>query len=88
MVDNIMAYPKRKIQCLRYKILPSGLCAEMCCNRGKKGLPGQIGPFSGPILEQTGTFYRFLRQNAELLEIMRKHDNPISRLEIVQSSCG
>ena len=24
------------VQCFRYKILPSGLCAEICCNRGKK----------------------------------------------------
>ena len=83
MVDNIMAYPKRKIQCLRYKILPSGLCAEICCNRGKKGLSGRIGTFSGPILEQIGTFCRHLHQNAELLKIMRKHDNPISRREKV-----
>ena len=50
-------------QCLRYKILPSGLCAEICCNRGKKGLSGWIGTFSGPILEQIGTFYRYLHQN-------------------------
>ena len=69
------------IQCLRYKILPSGLCAEICCNRGKKGLSGRIGTFSGPILEQIGTFCHYLHQNAELLKIMRKHDNPISRRE-------
>ena len=67
----------------RYKFLPSGLCAEKCCNRGKKGLSGRIGTFSGPILEQIGTFCRYLHQNAELLKIMRKHDNPISRPEKV-----
>ena len=70
-------------QCLRYKILPSGLCAETCCNRGKKGLLGRIRTFSGPILEQIRTFYHYVHQNAELLKIMRKHDNPISRREKV-----
>ena len=44
------------LQCLRYKILPSGLWAEICCKRGGKGLSGRIGTFSGPILEQIGTF--------------------------------
>ena len=47
------------LQCLRYKILPSGLCAEICCNRGKKGLPGRIGTFSVPMLEQIGTYCRY-----------------------------
>ena len=42
------------------------LCAELCCNRGKKDFQVE----SGPILE------RYLH-NAELLEITRKHDNPI-----------
>ena len=69
------------LQCLHYKILPSGLCAELCCKRGRKGLLGRIGTFSGPILEQIGTFYRYLHQNAELLKIMRKHDNSISRMK-------
>ena len=76
-------YKKGLKQCARYKFLPSGLCAEICCNRGKKGLSGRIGTFSGPILEQIGTFCRYLHQNAELLKIMRKHDNPISRPEKV-----
>ena len=71
------------VQCLHYKILPSGLCAEICYNRGKKGLSGRIETFSGPLLEQIGTFYRYLHQHAELLKIMRKHDNPISRSEKV-----
>ena len=68
-------------QCSRYRILPSWLCAEICCNRGKKGLSGRIRTFSGLILEQIGTFCRYLHQNAELLKIMRKLDNPISRHE-------
>ena len=38
---------------------------------------------SGPILQQIGTFCRYLHQNAELLKIMRKHDNPILRREKV-----
>ena len=38
---------------------------------------------SGPILEQIGTFCRYLHQNEELLKIMRKQDNPISRREKV-----
>ena len=50
---------------------------------GKKGLSGRIGTFLGPILEQIGTFCRYLHQNAELLKIMRKQDNPISRREKV-----
>ena len=65
-------------QCLHYKMLPSGLCAEICCQRRKKGLSGRIGTFSGPILEQIRTFHCYLNQNAELLKITRKHDNPIS----------
>ena len=43
-------------QCFPSKMLPSGLCAELCCNGGEKGLSGRIGTFSGPILEQIGTF--------------------------------
>ena len=50
------------------------LCAELCCNSGKKGLSGKIGTYSGADRD----FYRYLHQNAELLKIRRKHDNPIS----------
>ena len=53
------------MQCSQYKILPTGLCAEICCSRGKKGLSGRIRTLSGLILEQIGTFYRYLHQNAE-----------------------
>ena len=81
--DKEQPQQPQHLQCSRYRILPSGLCAEICCNRGKKGLSGRIGTFSGPILEQIGTFCRYLPQNAELLKIMRKHDNPISRREKV-----
>ena len=78
---------QRQSQCLHYRILPSGLCAEICCNRGeKKDFPGRIGTFSGLILEQIGTFYRYLHLNAELLRIMRKHDNSISRREKVHQN--
>ena len=34
----------------------------------ESGLLGRIGTFLGPILEQTGTFHRYLHQNAELLK--------------------
>ena len=38
------------VQCLRYKILPSLLCAEICCNRGIKGLSGRIWIFMEALL--------------------------------------
>ena len=41
----------------RYKILPSGLGAEIYCNREKKGLSGRIGTFSGPFQGQFGTLF-------------------------------
>ena len=35
---------------------------------GKKGLSGRIGTFSGPILEQIGTFSRYFHKNAKKLK--------------------
>ena len=45
------------MQWLLYKILRSGLCAEICCNGGKKGLSGRIWTFSGPFQAHFGTLF-------------------------------
>ena len=45
-----------KVQCLCYKILPSRLCAEIWCKRGKKGLSGRIGTFSGADQDLSSLF--------------------------------
>ena len=45
------------MQWLLYKILRSGLCAEICCNGGKKGLSGRIGTFSGSFQGHFGTLF-------------------------------
>ena len=54
----------------------------------ERGLSGRIGTFSGPILEQIGTFYRYLNQNAELLKKIREHNYPISRHKKVHLHLG
>ena len=43
-------------QCLRYKILPSGLCAEICCNRGKKDFQEESGLFRDLFWSRSGPF--------------------------------
>ena len=48
----------RQIQCLRYKILPSGLWAEICCNviGGKKDFPVESGLFRDLFWSRSGPF--------------------------------
>ena len=53
----------KKIQCLHNKKFPLGLLKYVVIG-GKKAFSGRIGTYSGPILDQIGTFYRYLQQNA------------------------
>ena len=53
----------KKIQCLHNNKFPSGLLKYVVIRR-KKAFSGRIGTYSGPILDQIGTFYRYLQQNA------------------------
>ena len=48
-------------QWIHYKILPSGLCAEICCNRGKKDFQVESGSFQGHIGTLVAIFIKMLK---------------------------